>query len=134
MSIEILKRAEALAKEVKYFFLVTSNSQGQHHIACIKDFEILSQQSVAVKAWFCPVSMVNLEENRALALFMHNADMDSGYQLVGELLRADDIAVLDGYARKEEEARCFPQAQKRLVIQIDKVMEFTRAAHADKEL
>ena len=46
-----------------------------------------------------------------------------GYQLTGQLVRSQEVAVLDGLAEIEQHVH-FPQVERYLLVQVDSVEEF----------
>jgi hypothetical protein len=58
---------------------------------------------------------------------------DAGYQLIGEAEQVEDICMLNGYDPKTEGKIAVPQVERRIIMRINKVIDFTHAPHTDRE-
>ena len=87
----------------------------------------------AVAAWFCPGTVVNLEHNSKISLVVWDAAADTGYQLIGNVEKVDETAMLDGYLPEMESTGPSPQVERQLFVKVDKVIGFSHAPHSDLE-
>jgi hypothetical protein len=58
---------------------------------------------------------------------------DTGYQLIGRSEKVEELAMLDGYAPKFDEKITIPQVERRVLVRIDKIIDFKHAPHNDLE-
>jgi hypothetical protein len=130
---ESLKKAAELAKKLGHVFVATADAAGFPHVAAAARLSILPEERVAVSAWFCPSTLANVQENGRISLVVWDAITDKGYQLLGELEEAQDLAILNGYSPDVEADSPLPQVESRLIIKIHKILDFTHAPHSDVE-
>lgn len=133
MNIETLKAAAELAMKVGHVFVATADAKGWPHVAAAGRLALGANGHVSVSEWFCPRTMENLRANSRLTIVVWDAAADNGYQLLGELEETKDVSMLDGFAREVEKKAAIPQVERRLLVHIDRVMEFKRAPHTDTE-
>ena len=133
MNIEILKAAAELATKVGYILVATADAKGWPHVAAAGRLALGTNGHVSVSEWFCPRTMANLRANSRLTLVVWDAAVDNGYQLLGELEETKDVSMLDGYSPGREGKVTIPQVERRLLVHIDRIMEFKRAPHSDAE-
>ncbi len=134
MTADLLASAVDLASDTGYVFLATADPEGMPHITAAGLMTRCGEHEVALTEWFCPGTVENLKTNRTAALAVWDARRDVGFQLLGRLEYIEDLAVMDGYAPQLEDQKVVPQVEKRLVISIDKVLDFTVAPHCDMPL
>lgn len=120
-----------LAEQLENVFIATSDAAGLPHVSVARSMELLPDSRVAVREWFCPGTMANLTANPQISLVMWDAMLDRGFQLLGSLEAVQELGMIDGYTPREEIN--VPQAERRLVIKVDKVLDFTRKPHLDVE-
>lgn len=128
-----LKDALALAEKLGHIFVATADSKGSPHIAAAGKLMLQDGGLLAVSAWFCPGTVANLSENRGIALVVWDAKKDIGFQLSGEVKEVQELGVLDGYAPAVEAKMRLPQVQRKLLVELDKIIEFKHAPHSDIE-
>ena len=133
MDAEGIKKVAALEKKVGHVFVVSANSSGVPHVALARDMTITREGLVAVKAWFCRGTVANVQENGQIVLVVWDPAADQGYQLLGEIQNVGEVSMMDGYVPGEEESS-LPQVERRLLVHIDKLIEFKRGVHSDREL
>ncbi len=130
---EAIQNAVALGTRLEHVFVATADGNGLPHMAAAGRITPISKRRVAVEAWFCPSTVMNLEDNRGVALVVWDAVADKGFQLLGEVEKIEEKAFLDGYAPEMEELGPSPQIERQLVVRVDKVIAFSHAPHSDKE-
>jgi hypothetical protein len=133
MKLEAIEKAVALGAELQHVFVATTNADGLPHLAAAGRIAPASEGRVAVEAWFCPGTVTNLEQNRRISLVVWDAVGDTGYQLVGEVEKVEEQALMDGYAPNMEDLGPYPQVERRLLVRVDKVVNFSHAPHSDVE-
>lgn len=132
MSPEILKRAVALAVRTGTLLVATADAAGLPHLAAAGQVSLRPDGRLEVDHWFCPGTLANLEANSLVSVTAWDPREDEGWQLLGEVEEVFDLAVLDGLAPGQEE-RPMPQIERRIVVRVDKVLDFTLAPHTDRE-
>jgi hypothetical protein len=133
MDVKTLKKAIALAAKTGRIFMATADAAGVPHVAAATKAAITPKGRVAVTEWFCPGTMANLKKNSHVSLVIWDEKDDVGYQLIGEAEQVEDICMLNGYDPKTEGAAAIPQVERRIIMRINKVIDFTHAPHTDRE-
>jgi hypothetical protein len=133
MKADKLEKAVRLAKDLGYVLIATADQQGMPHVAAAGKLEYAGGQNVAVKEWFCPGTVANLDVNKRISIVAWRRQPDSGYQLLGTVTRILDVGVLDGYAPELEGAHALPQVEKQLLVKVERIIEFKLAPHSDLE-
>lgn len=133
MNSDKLKGALSLAEKLGHIFVATADSRGLPHIAAAGKLTLHPGGLLAISAWFCPGTVSNLSENRSIALVVWDAKKDIGFQLSGEVKEVQELGVLDGYAPAVEAKMRLPQVQRKLLVELDKIIEFKHAPHSDIE-
>jgi hypothetical protein len=132
MKTAILKAAALLAARMGHIFVATVGADGTPHLAAAAKVA-LDGELVEVSAWFCPTTVVNLRNNRAISLVVWEPGTDQGYQLLGQAERVEEVAMMDGFLPGPEEAQPLPQVERKLVVRVDHILDFHRAPHSDLE-
>jgi hypothetical protein len=133
MKAEKLEKVVRLAKDLGYVLIATADRLGMPHIAAAGKMEFIDGQNVAIKEWFCPGTVANLDVNKCISIVAWHRHPDSGYQMLGTVTKILDVAVLDGYAPELEGAHPIPQVEKELLVKVEKIIEFKLAPHTDLE-
>lgn len=126
-----LQQVLNLARRTGGVSLATADARGTPHVAAAGRVEVDEQGHLAVSEWFCPRTVSNLDENRAVALVAWDAATDEGLQVVGTVREVQDFAVMDGY--EPGVVQSLPQVQRRLIIQPERITAFRRGPHSDQE-
>lgn len=129
-----LDNAIDLAEKLGHVFVATANSAGMPHVAAAAQLSLVSDNRVAVSAWFCPGTIANLGDNNRVALVVWDPDPDRGYQLVGEVEKVEEQAMMNGYSAEAESRSPLPQVERKLLVKIEKVLAFSHAPHNDLDL
>ena len=132
MNADALKKALTLAKG-RPVFVATADDAGLPHLACAGRLTAAPDGRVLVTEWFCPGTLENVAGNPRVSLAVWDAKTDAGYQLIGEVERLEDVAVLDGYMPQAAGKPPLPQVQRRIVVRVESVLDFRRAPHTDVE-
>ena len=130
---EAIQKALELADQLQHVFVATADAKGLPHVATAGKLKLESDGRVAVTAWFCPGTVDNLQDNHSIALVVWDSTGDTGYQLVGEVQRMEELAFLDGYTPGVEDSTPSPQVERQLIIRVDTVLAFSHAPHSDVE-
>ncbi len=132
MTNEMLESAVTLAQKVGYVFIATADSQGMPHVTAAAQIASFDG-GVAVTEWFCPGTVANLQRNKCVSIVIWAKDLDSGYQLIGRVAGVEDVGVLDGYSPAHEGKHPLPQVEKRLLVKVEKILDFCLGPHSDVE-
>jgi hypothetical protein len=133
MKAERIAEVLRLAKRAGHVLIATADERGMPHITAAGQLESAGNSKVAVTEWFCPGTVANLQKNRSVSLVVWTKLLEKGYQLLGQLEGVEDVGVLDGYAGLREGQPPMPQIEKRLLIRIEKILEFRLGPHSDVE-
>jgi len=133
MKTELLRKVVGLAGVVGHIFVATADERGTPHVAAAGKLSSPGTDRLAVEAWFCPGTMENLRRNKNASVVVWDPMADVGYQIIGELERIEDVAILDGCAPEVEKKTPTPQVDRRLVVRVQKVIRFSHAPHSDLE-
>jgi hypothetical protein len=131
MNPKTLSQAIALAQKLKLVFVATTDGKGLPHLAAAGELALAPEGRVAVAAWFCPTTVANLERNRRVSLVVWEPKEDKGYQLLGEAEKVEEIAMMNGYAPGTQSKSPLPQVERRLLVRVDKIVDFKQAPHSD---
>ncbi len=128
-----LNTAVELAEKLEHVFVATADSSGMPHVAAAAKISQTSEDQVTVVAWFCPGTLANLKNNCRISLVVWDAPVDKGYQLLGQVEKVEEIAMMNGYSPEIDETTVMPQVENRLLVRVDKVIAFSHAPHSDLE-
>lgn len=131
-------RNEALAEAITLsqtalVLVATADERGLPHVAAADALTAAAEGGVKVTEWLCRGTMENLDVNRRVALVVWDDERDSGYQLLGSVERIEEVGVLDGLSPGDASHRPVPQAEHELLVRVERVLDFSRAPHADVE-
>lgn len=132
MNQETLENAVALAQKIGHVFAATANDDGLPHVAVAVKMTLISNDGdIEVEAWYCPTTLINLKQNPLISLIIWDSHADKGYQLLGEMVKVEDVAMMNGYDPKLDVKSTLPQVERRLVIRVKDVLIFSHAPHTD---
>jgi len=131
---ELLEKAVLLAEKTKHVFIASVNGDGIPHLAASKRLSLDAKNNVVLTEWFCPGMMENLiGKNNHLAIAVWDAKKDTGYQLIGKAKKEEDLAYLNGYASDSGKKDSVPQIQRKVTVQVEKILDFKLTPHTDIE-
>jgi hypothetical protein len=130
---ETIQSAVTLGQKLGHVFVTTADSKGLPHVAAAGRLSLGTDGFLAVAAWFCPGTVMNLGYNTKISLVVWDAAADTGYQLLGNVEKVEETAMLDGYVPEMESTGPSPQVERKLFVKVDKVMGFSHAPHSDLE-
>jgi uncharacterized protein len=122
-----------LGKTLEHILVTTSDSRGLPHVAAAGKIAPVKDEKVAVSEWFCPTTLENLQNNRLISLVIWDPVSDKGYQLLGEVEGMENEAMMNGYAFEPGIKEPMAQVKWKLMVRVDKVIDFTQAPHNDIE-
>lgn len=129
------KMAEAieLARRIGWVFVATADSGRLPHIAAAGKLESIDTDIVAITEWFCPATLENLQQNRLAAVVVWDKSSDKGFQITGRLIKIEEIGILDGYTPREEKTPVLPQVRRRMLIKVERIIDFRLGPHSDAD-
>jgi uncharacterized protein len=133
MNPQVLQDAVNLAGKIGYVLIGTASRKKEPHIAAAIEINIVDDIHVMVSAWFCPTTVINLFENPSVSLVVWDSQNDKGYQLVGTSERVENMAILGCWTPEEEGKTSIPQVERRILIRVDRAIDFRHAPHNDIE-
>jgi uncharacterized protein len=128
---KILNDAVSLADKVGHVLVTTADAAGLPHVGAAGRMSSGGAGKVEVMEWFCPGTLANLDRNRRVAVVVWDAPADHGYQLLGEVEQVEDMAMMDGYTPAEAHGHPIPQVERKLIIRVDRILDFTKTPHSD---
>jgi general stress protein 26 len=133
MKPEMLDKVRRVLERAKVVFVATANGEGDTHIAAEEGLILRSEGQAFFRAWFCLKTLQNLQENPKVSLAVLDPKTKEGYQLLGEVERIEEGAILNGYVpEKEMEWGGYPRAEHQLLIRLQKISHLTSGAHSDE--
>ena len=133
MKIEKLEKAIDLSQRIGFVCVATADREGMPHIATAGKMELLDEGCLAIREWFCPGTIANLQTNKFMSVMVWDRDSDSGYQMLGKLEKIEELGILNGYAPDIESGPPLPQVERRLLIKVEKITNFKLGPHSDAE-
>lgn len=130
---ELIEDVVRLAIDVGYVMVATVGIDGMPHIASASNLMQKDADHFLVREWFCPRTVLNLEQNKFISVVVWEADADIGYQLTGEVETIENLAIVDGYEETETDLSP-PQVERNLVIRLIQVVKFSQKPHSDMPL
>ena len=128
-----LDNAINLAEKLGHVFVATADAGGMPHLAAAAQIRSASEDRVEVSAWFCPGTIANLEQNRRISLVVWDPPSDRGYQMLGEVVQVEEASVMNGFSPEAEKRPSMPQVERRLMVQVARILAFSHAPHSDLE-
>jgi hypothetical protein len=113
--------------------VATADTSGQPHLTAAGEIDVHENYGAAVTEWFCPMTIVNAEVGRKISVVAWDPETDTGVQLTGLVSEVNMLGMLDGYSPLTEDAEPEMQIQRRLCIDVEKVLKFSKAHHSDEE-
>ncbi len=133
MKIEKLEKAVWLSRRIGFICIATADESGIPHIATAGKMELADGGCLAIREWFCPGTMANLQANKFVSIVVWDRESDSGYQMFGMLEGVKELGVLDGFAPELESKPPLPQVERQLLIKVQKITDFKLGPHSDAE-
>jgi uncharacterized protein len=133
MNPQVLREAVNLAVRIEYVLIGTASKKKEPHIAVATGINIVDDVHVTVSAWFCPTTVINLFENPSVSLVIWDQESDTGYQLIGASEGVENMAVLGCWTPEIDKQMPVPQVERRVLVRIDRIIDFKHAPHNDIE-
>ena len=133
MKMERLEKAVGLSRRIGFLCVATADRSGMPHIATAGKMELADEGYLAIREWFCPGTMANLQTNKFVSIVVWDRDSDSGYQMLGTVEGIEELDILNGYAPDLESEPPLPQVERRLLIKVQKIADFKLGPHSDAE-
>jgi uncharacterized protein len=133
MNPQVLREAVNLAEKMEHVLIGTANKRMEPHIAVATRMNLIDDAHVTVSAWFCPTTVTNLSENASVSLVVWDSQSDAGYQLIGASEQVENMAVLGCWTPEVNGRISVPQMERRVLVRVDKIIDFKHAPHNDIE-
>ncbi|MBI4791624.1 MAG: pyridoxamine 5'-phosphate oxidase family protein [Deltaproteobacteria bacterium] len=131
MNRTMIERMVEVSDRVGFLFIATADRNGVPHMASARRAEQMAGDRIAVTEWFCPGTVANLRENPRMSIVVWDSVSDTGYQLIGEAEKIEDVAMLDGFEAVRAETPPVPQIERRLIVRGREVYAFRQRPHSD---
>ncbi|HBA85930.1 MAG TPA: hypothetical protein DCZ95_17745 [Verrucomicrobia bacterium] len=132
MKAEDLSKAVSLAQK-GYLLVATADAEGLPHIAMARTAVQVGEDRLLITEWFCPGTISNVQTNKRISIVAWDSREDHGLQLIGEVDRIEELAIMNGYSPKLEWLDPVPQVERQLQVRISKTYRFCAAPHSDIE-
>ena len=133
MNPQVLREAVNVAKKIEHVLIGTASGKKEPHIAVATRINIVDDFHVTVSAWFCPTTVINLFENSSVSLVIWDSQSDTGYQLVGTSEQIENMAILGCWTPEVDGKTAVPQVERRVLVKVDRIVDFRHAPHNDVE-
>jgi hypothetical protein len=133
MSREAIERAVNLGNTVGYVLLATAGADGLPHLAASRKMTVEPDGRIGISEWFCPGTLENLQVNPRISIVVWDPLGDTGFQILGRSEKVEDVSAMDGLSPEQGQKPPLPQVERKILIQVDKVIHFTHAPHSDVE-
>ncbi|MGE5258155.1 MAG: hypothetical protein ACM3KE_15855 [Hyphomicrobiales bacterium] len=131
MNSKKLERAIALGKRIEHFFVAFMGSDGFPYVNSARKIEPAGDNQFAIEEWVCPLTLKHVKENPRMAVLIWDPAVDTGFEILGEVLMFENQAFLNGFAPEVEVSGYLPQVQRQLIIRADKITAFSHALRCD---
>jgi predicted pyridoxine 5'-phosphate oxidase superfamily flavin-nucleotide-binding protein len=129
----ITEKMKRFIEDVNRAFVASADQRSRPHLAATRHVKVPDPEHLAFEAWFCHKTLENVAEVPRVAVAIIDPESGLGYQLSCRVESTTQTNVLDGYAPEIEEPG-MPQAQWRMVVRIEEIMEFSSGVHTDHPL
>ena len=133
MNCAILEDAAKIFDKTGHVFVATVNAKAVPHVTAAEMFEVVGGNYIEIREWFCPLTVSNLQVNRSISIVVWDPASDMGYQLLGNMKKLCDEAIVNGYSPELDVGIPKPQVERRITICVDRVLDFSVAPHSDVE-
>ena len=133
MNRETIEKAVLLGNRMGRVFIVTADREGLPHMAAAGKIAAESGYKINVSDWFCPGTLANLQTNPGTSIVVWDPEYDIGWQIIGNCERIEDLSMMDGFSPALEERAPLPQVERKIHVQVKKVIHFSHAPHSDME-
>ena len=111
-----------LADVARHMLLATVDETGAPRVTPVEQCTRAGANRVAVRAWLDVPPFEDRGGRSRLTLLLWD-EKGHGYQLIGQAVRMQEAAVLDGLAEIEQQVH-FPQIERDILMQVDSVEDF----------
>ncbi len=133
MKPEVLERAVRLGSRMGVALVATADERGLPHMAAASRIEAEGYPRVAISEWFCPGTLSNLQVNPRITIVVWDPESDIGFQLMGESEGIQETAVMNGLVSGAQREPPLPQVQRKILVRIQRIVNFCHAPHSDLE-
>lgn len=112
-------------------FVTTCNRVGMPHLAVAGKLKLSEKDQVELTDWFCPGTALNVKPGCLISVVIWDPITDVGHQLLGRVEYAEKMAQLNGYKSMMAEEDSLEE--RKLAVNVERVLEFRRGPHSDRE-
>ncbi len=111
-------------------YVASTDAEGYPHVAAGNHLTVSNGSLLVFKNWFCPVTLHNIARNAQVAVVVAMPGWESGYQLIGRVVKPHDDTVLKEYSSNPIPPET-PPALTRFMVRVEKIMDFSAGIHFD---
>jgi hypothetical protein len=128
---KIPEHVKEFITRISVIYVATADRHGLPHMAAVQGLTLVDDERLSFTSWFCAKTVANVRESPHVALTVWDPAQNRGYQLLGSIEKVEDLAVLDGYVPDVEKGGKIPQVQRRLLMRVDRILDFRCGPHSD---
>jgi hypothetical protein len=133
MKLETIEKAIELGSGLGHVFIATADAEGLPHMAASGRLTAELAGSVSISEWYCPGTVENLQINPRISIVVWDPESDTGYQILGNCEKVEDLSMMDGLSPELEKKDPLPQVERKILVRVSKVVRFSYAPHSDVE-
>ncbi len=126
-----LELAIELGKRVEHFFSGRIGADNFPYVNSAREIEQVAESQFAIEEWTCPMTVKHLSENPKIAVLIWDPAVNTGYEILGEVLMFESLAFLNGFAPEVEADAFLPQVKRKLIIRAEKIVPFSHTLRCD---
>jgi len=111
-------------------YVASADEEGNPHVAAGNHLTVSNGSLLVFENWFCPVTLHNITRNTHVAVVVATPGWESGYQLIGRVVKPHDDTILKGYSAELVPPETAP-ALTRFMVRVEKIMDFSTGIHFD---
>ena len=126
----ITEAMRQLIESTPLVYVASADSEGHPHVAAGNHLTVSNGSLLVFENWFCPMTLHNITRNSHVAVVVPTPGSESGYQLIGRVVKPHDDTPLKGHNTERITPEPAP-ALTRFTVRIEKIMEFSTGIHFD---
>jgi len=111
-------------------YVASADAEGYPHVAAGNHLTVRNGSLLVFENLFCPVTLHNITRNTHVAVVVAMPGWESGYQLIGRVIKPHDDAAPTGHSADPIPPETAP-ALTRFMVRVEKIMEFSTGIHFD---
>lgn len=126
----ITEAMRQLIESTPLVYVASADSEGHPHVAAGNHLTVSDGSFLVFENWFCPMTLHNITRNSHVAVVVARPGWESGYQLIGRVVKPHEDTVLEGYGAVPIPQETAP-ALTRFMVRVEMIMEFSTGVHFD---